>query len=71
MKKFLGKLFTLGELLLGFAIILLALGSVLPLFILNALLGIAGFFIVLDGLEHIDDPVNPPKDNNTQNEKRE
>ena len=70
MKKFFGKLFTLGELLLGSAFIILAIGSVLPLFILNALLGIAGFFIVLDGLEHIDDPVNPPKDS-PQNDKRE
>lgn len=67
MKKFFTKLFTLGELIIGFAFVILALGGIFATFFLNALIGVAGFFIVLDGLEHIDDPTDtvsatPPSD---------
>ena len=70
MKNFFNKLLTLGELLLGFAFIIVALQGLIPLFILRAITGIAGFFIVLDGLEHIDDPVQnqPPHNDDTNSE---
>ena len=70
MKTLLKKLFTLGEILSGFAFVLLALGGLFATFIFNALLGVAGFFILLDGLEHIDDPliVTPPSEDNKKDE---
>ena len=56
MKKLFGKLLTLGEILIGSALLLGAFAGVCWSLMLNILMGIAGFFIVADGLEHIDDP---------------
>ncbi len=70
MKTLFKKLFVLGEILIGVSFLLLAVGGLFATFIFNALLGVAGFFIVLDGLEHIDDPVNvtPPSEDNKKDE---
>ena len=65
MVKFFGKLLTLGEILLGSALLIGAFAGALWSLMLNILMGIAGFFILADGLEHIDDP--KPNDNNNNN----
>lgn len=64
MKRFFGKLLTLGEILLGCTLLIGAFAGVAWSLMLNILIGVAGFFITADGLEHIDDP-NQGNNNDT------
>ena len=65
MKKFLQKIITLLELMLGLGLLLGGLTGFFSYFLFNVLIGAMGFFILLDGLEKIDTPNPDQGGNNT------
>jgi len=56
MKKFLTKVITLLELMIGLGLLLGGVTGFFSYFLFNVLIGAMGFFILLDGLEKIDAP---------------
>ena len=59
MQKFLTKLVTLLELLIGVGLLFGGVTGFFSYFLFNVLIGVMGFFILLDGLEKVDAPKSP------------
>jgi len=65
MNRFLNKLITLCEAVIGAGLFIAGLSGFLSMFILNALLCVMGFFVFIDALSKVDNPED--RDNNKQN----
>ena len=59
MQKFLQKLITLLEVVIGVALLFGGVTGFFSYFLFNVLIGVMGFFILLDGLEKVDAPQTP------------
>ncbi len=59
MQKFLSKLITLLEVVIGVALLMGGVTGFFSYFLFNVLIGVMGFFILLDGLEKVDTPQEP------------
>ena len=67
MNKFLNKLITFIELVIGAGLFMFGIAGFFSYFIFNALLCVMGFFVLLDGLSKFDNP-DDRNDKNKNNE---